>query len=220
MKQPLEESAKILPLTSIEITDNLIDLGIVENNTIISKGFPIKNIGNEDLHISDITPDCTCTQFIIAKTIIHPGDSTILTIVVDTENKFGKNSITTTFVANTAYKFHFTRINFEVDGFKTTNSAEWYTKELDLGSLEIKDSILFTNLIKNNTPDTLLLYDIFTSCRCLSVTRKPDIILPDDTGKISFLFKPEDVGRFKKKAVAIINDNSMIEFYLTGTIKQ
>ena len=42
MKQPLEESAKILPLTSIEITDNLIDLGSLKTTPLFLKVFPLK----------------------------------------------------------------------------------------------------------------------------------------------------------------------------------
>lgn len=101
-------------LTTIELPDDLQSFGKVTKGDTIRADFLIRNVGKEILHIMDVNPDCTCTDFYIDDNEIVSGESTVLTLYVDTTNKYGQNQIYATITCNTEERYHFVKLSFEV----------------------------------------------------------------------------------------------------------
>jgi hypothetical protein len=62
-------------LTKIRFSKNLIDIGDKIINSTVEGKFTIYNIGNNDLIIENVLPDCHCTGAVFSKKPIEPNDS-------------------------------------------------------------------------------------------------------------------------------------------------
>ena len=69
--------------TEITISDKIIDLGKIKIGVQKKAIFKIENVGNNDLKINDVIPDCYCTIPNWKKDAIAPQKSTNVTIVVN-----------------------------------------------------------------------------------------------------------------------------------------
>ena len=72
--------------TKILMSDSIIDIGtlFVKNlDTIIKRDFVLYNVGQNDLYIYKIQPDCKCTGLsnIKLNTPISPNDSTVISLL-------------------------------------------------------------------------------------------------------------------------------------------
>lgn len=68
----------------ISFDRNLHDFGVITQfGGTVETVFVVKNIGNKDLIIGDITTSCSCTSATIANTRIVPGEETELTVIFD-----------------------------------------------------------------------------------------------------------------------------------------
>jgi archaellum component FlaG (FlaF/FlaG flagellin family) len=94
--------------TEVEIAVKKYNFGKVKSDTIISKMFYVKNIGNSDLFILDSFTSCTCTSSSINKKKVSPGDSLSYSVQIDMNHKKGYTRIVGYLSLNTPktyYKF-------------------------------------------------------------------------------------------------------------------
>jgi mono/diheme cytochrome c family protein len=75
----------------LKFMEKRLDLGVVEQGKIAKKIFQIKNTGDADLEIRDITTTCGCTAAIIDKKVIPLGKIANIEVSIDTSGK--RNSI-------------------------------------------------------------------------------------------------------------------------------
>lgn len=68
--------------TLVSLNTNIMDLDSVKLGKNATANFYIKNIGNKDLYITDVVPDCYCTIPTWDKKGISSNDSTKITVVV------------------------------------------------------------------------------------------------------------------------------------------
>ena len=69
--------------TNITISDKIIDLGEIKIGVQKKAIFSIRNVGNNDLRLADVIPDCYCTVPNWEKQPISPQKSTNITIIVN-----------------------------------------------------------------------------------------------------------------------------------------
>ncbi len=69
--------------TQVTISNKVIDLGEIKIGVQKKAIFSIKNVGNNDLKIADVIPDCFCTIPNWEKEPIPPQKSTNIIIVVN-----------------------------------------------------------------------------------------------------------------------------------------
>jgi len=62
-------------LTKIRFSKKLIDIGDKVINSTVEGKFMVYNIGDNDLVIENVLPDCHCTGAVFSKKPIKPGDS-------------------------------------------------------------------------------------------------------------------------------------------------
>ena len=83
------------------IGGRVYNCGNVTVGDSVSHQFVLRNAGNTELVIHKINKTCNCTDATIESTVVAPGDSTTLTVVVDTENKNGYTAVDVVLVTNT-----------------------------------------------------------------------------------------------------------------------
>jgi hypothetical protein len=73
--------------TKIEVSSKIANMGEISIGAEKKAKFIIKNIGENDLFISDIIPDCYCTIPLWNKKAVSPGDSTSVAVTVKKEQE-------------------------------------------------------------------------------------------------------------------------------------
>lgn len=79
----------VLAGPAVEISPDSFNFGKTIQRTKISHTFWIKSTGDQDLIITKIEPGCGCTQAPIGDTVVAPGDSTALEIILSTKSYRG-----------------------------------------------------------------------------------------------------------------------------------
>lgn len=93
-------------ITKIKFSCKKIDFGNVSNDTILKAKYYIYNTGNSKLKILSVNPDCSCTKYFLSKDSVSAGDSTLLELIYDTNNRFGEQELFTILEMNTPEKLH------------------------------------------------------------------------------------------------------------------
>lgn len=107
---PLEQSA----LTTLEMSKKMIEFGNVGADTILTARFDFKNSGDHNLVISELRPDCTCTEHFLSKDTIFPNDRAYIILKVATKNKYGDTNVYAVLKANTTSNLYMLGIHANV----------------------------------------------------------------------------------------------------------
>lgn len=90
-----------IPMSNLAFSLKKVSFGKVPDDTILKAKFLLYNTGEAPLKIINVNPECSCTDYQLSKSEIIVGDSALLTICVNTQNKYGKQEIRTVLKANT-----------------------------------------------------------------------------------------------------------------------
>lgn len=90
-----------IPMSNLAFSLKKVSFGKVPDDTILKAKFLLYNTGEAALKIINVNPECSCTDYQLSKSEIIVGDSALLTICVNTQNKYGKQEIRTVLKANT-----------------------------------------------------------------------------------------------------------------------
>jgi len=82
-----QRKTKAGPVMEIEPKDH--DFGGVQQDQKLVHEFTVRNVGTEDLEIRRISTSCGCTAAILADSIVKPGESTTLEVVLETRKYKG-----------------------------------------------------------------------------------------------------------------------------------
>ena len=111
---PEYRQEQLAPKTIIDIPDDLQGLGTIKKGEQVRVVFHLDNIGTNVLYIEDVNPDCTCTDYTLSRSVIPPNEDAVLTLTIDTKNKYGDNQIHAVLTCNTEEKHHFVKVYFDV----------------------------------------------------------------------------------------------------------
>ncbi len=81
---------KLLPAPKISVDSNKYDFGKVEEGVELKHVFKVSNTGSKVLELWHVTSTCGCTVPTLEKKLLQPGESTKLTVIVDTALKQSK----------------------------------------------------------------------------------------------------------------------------------
>jgi hypothetical protein len=92
-----EELAKApqLRLTAYEL-----DFGKIKNATRTTKEIQFTNTGKKELHIHSLQGNCTCIAATASKTIVKPGDNSVIKIAFDPQDRTGTQQKAVTIYSN------------------------------------------------------------------------------------------------------------------------
>lgn len=86
--------------------NNLLDVGTVNDDTLITHVFKVKNVSEGLIQIIDTQKSCTCSSLILDKKTFQPGDVGQIIMKVNTKGKSGKFSVFGILIANTEQKYY------------------------------------------------------------------------------------------------------------------
>ena len=87
-QQPSGKPAAVAPISSVAQPD-LWDFGAVKAGSILDHEFVVTNDSEKDLVIKDTTTSCGCTVSEIKNKFLKPGESTTVSIKLDTKGYTG-----------------------------------------------------------------------------------------------------------------------------------
>jgi len=95
-----------MPLTELKFLTRRVDFNKVPVDTLLVARYPFVNIGEKDLIIMEVVPDCTCTGYTLDKKRISPGDTGTILLRYSTKDKFGEAKVYATIAANTPTRLY------------------------------------------------------------------------------------------------------------------
>lgn len=93
-------------LTNIKFDRKILNLDSLPVDSVMRGNYKFFNVGNHDLIIEYVNPDCTCTDYSVSSKILVPGDSGTITLEVDSKKIVGYKRIYAIVKANTPEGFH------------------------------------------------------------------------------------------------------------------
>ena len=121
LKKVKKEAIKSEPLVKkthgLLICDTIKkDFGKIKRNDLVHQKFTLHNKGTEMVTIVASDASCNCTSLEISKKSIEPGDSTIVTMRVETKEKTkGLHVVNATLKTNGKRTFYALSTKFEVE---------------------------------------------------------------------------------------------------------
>lgn len=210
-----------VPLTQVRIYNPIRNVGQIQKGDLIAEEYIIENIGNNPLHLWEVIPDCTCTNYSLSERIVPVGSHTILTLFVDTKNRVGTNSLNTILSLNTNEKNHILLLQYNViDPKKDVLSAsgcEFGCDTLNIGIIQKGSEYEFSNLLKNATDKEITINDIFIVNDYMTLTEIPNVLRGRESKTIKFYIRPDFLGEFEEMiALNISSENRTIHFIVKG----
>lgn len=95
------------------------DFGKVIKDTIISKTYVYKNIGEKPLILENYTVSCNCTDISFSKKIIKPQESGKIILNLNTQDKHNYVNIYCVLIFNTKQKYY----KISMNGFVENNNT-------------------------------------------------------------------------------------------------
>ena len=101
---------------------------------------------------------------------------------------------------------------------KNTETIDWKSKMLDLGTLETGKKIEASFEFVNNTSEPVVLTNVKPSCGCTGVEYRKEAINPGEKAEISVSYTPKKAGVFQKSiTVSTSVDSNPIVLKFKGT---
>lgn len=88
------------------LTSNVFEFGEISEGEVIKKTFEFSNIGNYPLAIIDYDASCNCTDLVLNKSLIMPGDTAQIVMTYNSKGKSGIVRVNARLVRNTAQKYN------------------------------------------------------------------------------------------------------------------
>ncbi len=213
--QPLTEELK--PLTSMSILDTVTNISVEQGDTL-TVTYKIVNTGVDSLFISNINPDCGCTDYKISSKSSGTSDTLSLNVLVDTKGKFGDNLIHIVLEANTPEKMYMVRLPFYVrSGQIPTDSLET-KRNFRFHRMRVGETKIIYSKIKNNYHKDILV-ELMTSCDCIDVEPRSIYVKSGKQCEYVIKARPATKGDYSEYVIlCVAGTKHRIRVDVTGTV--
>jgi hypothetical protein len=106
------------------------DFGYAPQNANISHRFWLYSNGTDTLKITSVKPGCGCTKAPLEKSIVAPGDSTMVELIFNTKKYSGKMSKSATIITNALQATNQVSFSTSVMNDKDTTLPATFTPEI------------------------------------------------------------------------------------------
>jgi len=96
---------------AFQVSETTFNFGKTAQHVVINHTFWIKSIGKDTLRITKIVPGCGCTQAPLSDSVLAPGDSAALDIMLSTRSYRGYLSKRPYFLTNASGEKQYLKIN-------------------------------------------------------------------------------------------------------------
>ncbi len=97
----LENPEELNRLAKFKFEETEVDFGSINEGEIVEHTFKFKNVGNEDLIITNVQTSCGCTASNWPRNAISPGETSELLVSFNSQGKKGLNTKEITVIGNT-----------------------------------------------------------------------------------------------------------------------
>jgi hypothetical protein len=133
------------------------DFGYAPKNVSISHRFWLYSTGTDTLKITNVKPGCGCTKAPLEKSIVAPGDSTMVELIFNTRNYSGKMSKSATITTNTLQATNQVSFSTAILSGKDTTLPVAFTPDIiSIHRVANKAPDKFTVSIQNNSAGDII----------------------------------------------------------------
>ncbi|PDH53499.1 MAG: hypothetical protein CNE98_00125 [Bacteroidetes bacterium MED-G17] len=97
----LQNPEELNRLAKFKFEETEVDFGSINEGEIVEHTFKFKNVGNEDLIITNVQTSCGCTASNWPRNAISPGETSELLVSFNSQGKKGLNTKEITVIGNT-----------------------------------------------------------------------------------------------------------------------
>lgn len=98
----------------LKLSTYFYDFGDIKSDSLYKGSVILRNTGHLPLHVENVSADCSCTDILLNKDEIQPGDTSLLNFTYNTFRKSGKQENYILVIANTDSLIHALQINANV----------------------------------------------------------------------------------------------------------
>lgn len=170
---------------------------LYQGDTLVAE-YLLVNVGDDTLFIHNISPDCLCTDYSISSDTAAPSDSIRLKLVVDLNNKFGRNIIHVVIESNTEKRMDIIKLPFYVEYSSAGDSGKILTKKsFSFRQMGIEEEKVIQSFVVNSTSESIYL-NVLTSCDCIDVSPRSMIVKPNARSYYSIIIRPRMKGEYSE----------------------
>jgi hypothetical protein len=138
--------------SAIKVPEESFDFGYAPQGANICHRYWLFSTGTDTLRISNVKPGCGCTKAPLEKSVIAPGDSTMVELIFNTRKYSGKMNKSATITSNTSQATN--QISFwtsVMNGIDTTLPAAFTPEIVTVHRVTEKAPDKLVVSIRNNT---------------------------------------------------------------------
>ena len=197
----------------LTISEEAFDFGYIPQNSKVTHVFWLRNMGDQELRISKVTPGCGCTQAPLDKQVVAPGDSARLEIIFSSKLYFNRVAKKPVIEVENLPEPRFV----EIVSYVIPRPDSAYPVKLDPYKLDIsqygqavRDRATFS---LTNVSDQELTVTLIAPPDEFGVLTLPDRIAPGATVEAELVLKPERLGEELEKSFTFqVNDENSTRY--------
>ena len=171
----------------VGISESEFNYGKIIQHVVLTHDYWIKSIGDEPVRIMRTLPGCGCTEMPLTDSVIAPGDSVNMRIVLNTQSFMGRITKHPSFYTDADTVEVKLKMYAEIE-MDADNSVPFKIspREGDISQFSDKPRRRGRVLITNQGEETYLINPVDTSNRSFAV-RFPEKIAPGETAEVFFV---------------------------------
>lgn len=185
----------------VSVSESSFNFGKTVQHVTIIHDFWIKSVGDETVRITKVIPGCGCTQIPLTDSVIAPGDSTSLRIILDTQafrGRINKNPSFETDADTAPFKLKlFAEIVTEP---ASARPLRLNPVELDVSQFSKKTRRRGKLIISNRSGQDFAITPVDTTNRSFAI-RLPAIIPAGDSAEVFVVVHKEAVETDFKESI-------------------
>lgn len=188
----------VKPSTSMMIKElSYGERRLYQGDTLVVE-YLLVNVGDDTLFIHNVSPDCLCTDYSISSDTAAPSDSIRLKLVVDLNDKIGRNIIRVVIESNTEKRMDIIKLPFYVEYRSAGDFGKILTKKsFSFRQMGIREEKIIQSFVVNSTSESICL-DVLTSCDCIDVNPRRMIVKPNARSYYSIIIRPRMKGEYSE----------------------
>ncbi len=176
-----------------KVIDDTMDFGMVMQGATLTHTFWVKSVGDQKLVITKTDPGCGCTQMPLEDSILAPGDSTPINIVLSTKGFIGNISKRPSFETNDGSGVIYLKMYADVlPEISAAGSIILNPPRVDVSQFTVKPRRKSRFMIVNRSPRDINVAIVDTTFKSFSV-QLPKTVKAGDSAAAEVIVHERDI---------------------------
>ncbi len=186
---------------SYTLSESTFNFGRTPQHVIVTHDFWVKSTGDEPLRIEKVNPGCGCTTIPMPDSLVMPGDSARLQIVLDTKNFRGRINKKPSFKTNIDSAMVSLKLYAEmVTNLETATPLRITPAKVNVSQFGPKPRRRAKLMIRNYSEEPFKLSPVDTAFRSFAI-KLPELIAPGDSAEIFIVVHKDAVETEFKQSI-------------------